>query len=445
MAVFGLGISLIVWAANADWLGFSLAFLSRRVPWWYYFLPFLWLVLMVENYDLHRAASRKATLKGIGTGAIIGVLFYSIVYLVSSPGSMPRIGVGVFVIATTVLTLLWRMSYISFFTIPSMLRRVLLVGGGRAGSTLIKVLSTITPPPFHLIGVIDDDPNKKGVSIEGVQVLGGSESLLELVKKEKITDVIVAISGEMQGHTFQTLLDLQEIGVEIIRMPTIYEELLGRVPIQLLEADWLLRSFLDQYRVNGFYEVAKRILDIAGGFVGVVILIAVLPFVALAIFLDSGLPVFYTQTRLGKRAQPYQIIKFRTMVQDAEADGKPRWAKEDDERTTRVGRFLRKSHLDELPQFINVLRGEMSLVGPRSERPELVEHFQKYVPFYRARLLVKPGITGWAQINYPYAATIEETMVKLEYDLYYIKHRNLLMDMIIMLRTPATMLGMRGQ
>jgi lipopolysaccharide/colanic/teichoic acid biosynthesis glycosyltransferase len=133
------------------------------------------------------------------------------------------------------------------------------------------------------------------------------------------------------------------------------------------------------------------------------------------------------------------------MRRDAEADGQPQWAKEDDERATRVGRILRKTHLDELPQFLNVLRGEMSLVGPRAERPELVEMFQRHVPFYRARLLVKPGLTGWAQVNFGYASTIEETITKLEFDLYYIKHRNVLMDMVILLRTPPTVFGFRGR
>jgi lipopolysaccharide/colanic/teichoic acid biosynthesis glycosyltransferase len=133
------------------------------------------------------------------------------------------------------------------------------------------------------------------------------------------------------------------------------------------------------------------------------------------------------------------------MRKDAEPDGTPQWAKEDDERATRVGRILRRTHLDELPQFLNVLRGEMSLVGPRAERPELVEMFQQHVPFYRARLLVKPGMTGWAQINFGYASTIDETVVKLEYDLYYIKHRGLLVDSMILLRTPSTVLGFRGQ
>jgi lipopolysaccharide/colanic/teichoic acid biosynthesis glycosyltransferase len=161
--------------------------------------------------------------------------------------------------------------------------------------------------------------------------------------------------------------------------------------------------------------------------------------------IDDGFPIFYSQTRFGRGGQPYQIIKFRTMSRDAEADGQPRWAREDDERATRVGRLLRKTHLDELPQFMNVLRGEMSLVGPRAERPELVEYFQKHIPFYRARLLVKPGITGWAQINYGYASSIEETIVKLENDLYYIIHRSLFMDFIILLRTPSTVFGFRGR
>ena len=445
MAAIGLGLALYIWGSNAEWLGLSIKFLAVRVPSWFYLLPFLWVVLMVELYDHHKASSIKVTIHGIGTAVIIGFVIYSLVYLFSKPGSLPRIGTAVFFLATSVLTFLWRLVYIRVFTTPSFLRRALIVGGGRAGTTLINVLSQITPSPFNVIGFIDDDPSKENTEIRGYPVLGGSTKLLEIIEEKNITDLIVAISGEIQGHTFQILLDAQEKGVEILRMPAVYEDLLGRVPIQLLEADWLLRSFLDEYRVNGFYEIAKRALDILGGLFGMLILITIFPFVGLAILFDSGLPIFYWQTRLGKSGRPYQMVKFRTMRQDAEADGKPRWAKEDDERATRVGRFLRKTHIDEVPQFFNVLRGDMSLVGPRSERPELVDHFRKYVPFYRARLLVKPGITGWAQINYSYAATIEETIIKLEYDLYYIKHRNLLLDLIIMIRTPSTMFGMHGQ
>jgi exopolysaccharide biosynthesis polyprenyl glycosylphosphotransferase len=347
--------------------------------------------------------------------------------------------------AAPLLTLGWRYLYIRIFTAPAFMRRVLLVGGGITGQNLLKVINDLWPPPFYLVGIIDDDPDKLGILIEDHPVMGSSDCLIEILERESVSDIIVAISGEMQGRTFQTLLDAQERGVEISRMPVVYEELLGRVPIRLLEADWILRSFVDQSRVSGFFELGKRLLDILGGLAGVILLILVLPMISLSILVDSGGPVFYTQTRAGRGAQPYRILKFRTMRKDAEPDGTPQWAKEDDERATRVGRILRRTHLDELPQFLNVLRGEMSLVGPRAERPELVEMFQQHVPFYRARLLVKPGMTGWAQINFGYASTIDETVVKLEYDLYYIKHRGLLVDSMILLRTPSTVLGFRGQ
>jgi lipopolysaccharide/colanic/teichoic acid biosynthesis glycosyltransferase len=205
-----------------------------------------------------------------------------------------------------------------------------------------------------------------------------------------------------------------------------------------------VRSFVDQYHTSGLYDVGKRLLDIVGSLVGMFFLILLLPFIYLAIALESGRPIFFKQTRLGKNGCEYLITKFRTMNKDAEGDGKARMAQENDERVTRLGRFLRKSHIDELPQFINVLKGEMSLVGPRAERPEFVNHLQKRIPFYRARLFVKPGLTGWAQINQRYAATVEETGIKLEYDLYYIKNQNLVLDFYILLRTVGQVVGLRG-
>jgi len=189
----------------------------------------------------------------------------------------------------------------------------------------------------------------------------------------------------------------------------------------------------------------KRLMDMLGGFAGLLILALVFPFAAIATLIDSGLPIFYSQDRLGKGGQIFKIYKFRTMKQNAEADGEAKLAEENDPRVTRVGHFLRRTRLDELPQFWNVLHGEMSLVGPRAERPELVAQFQKEIPFYRARLLVKPGLTGWAQINYGYVATVTETAVKLEYDLYYIKHRSLPMDFTVILRTVGTVLSRKGR
>jgi exopolysaccharide biosynthesis polyprenyl glycosylphosphotransferase len=275
--------------------------------------------------------------------------------------------------------------------------------------------------------------------------MGTSVHLLNLINVYHISDIVIAINGEIQGATFQTILDAQENGVEVTRMPILYEEMTGRVPVHHLESDWIIRSFVDGLRVSGFYELTKRILDILGGAVGLLIFVITYPFLALAVLIDSGMPVFYSQPRLGRGGRIFTIYKYRTMRQDAEADGEVRITLENDPRVTRVGNFLRKTRLDELPQFWNVLRGEMSLVGPRAERPELVAEYQKQVPFYRARLLVKPGLTGWAQINYGYVASVTETAVKIEYDLYYIKHRTLNMDFQIMLRTIGTVFRQTGR
>jgi exopolysaccharide biosynthesis polyprenyl glycosylphosphotransferase len=443
--VLALFTALFIWGSQADPQGFSFAFVMNRVPGWFFLLPFFWLFLMIELYDVRKANSWNRTLQGVATAALIGSILYLVVYFTSPPQSLPRTGVAVFIIASVIYTLLWRTFYSRVLTSELFLPRVLLVGGGVSGRILLQSFNRIEPKPYYMIGIIDDDPAKLGQEIEGFKVLGSGSDLLEVIKKERISDLIVAITGVINGGTFQTLLDAQELGVEITRMPVAYEHLNQRVPIRILEADWILRSFVDDTGVSGTYHVIKRIMDLLGGLIGVGVFLVLLPLVTILIFLDDGLPIFYRQERLGQSARPYKIIKFRTMVKNAELDGQAKWASEDDRRVTRIGRFLRKTHLDEFPQFINVLTGEMSLVGPRSERPSLVEKLQRDVPFYRARLLVKPGVTGWAQINYGYPETIEETIDKLEYDLFYIKNRTILLDLRIILATPATIFGLKGK
>jgi lipopolysaccharide/colanic/teichoic acid biosynthesis glycosyltransferase len=243
---------------------------------------------------------------------------------------------------------------------------------------------------------------------------------------------------------FQSLLDAQERGIQITRMPVAYEELLERLPIHHLESDWLLRSFVDELSVSSFYLLLKRLMDIAGGLVGLLVFCITYPWVALAILLESGRPILFTQERSGQGGHTFKILKYRTMFQDAEADGVARWADEGDPRMTRVGSILRKSHLDEFPQFWNVLLGDMSMVGPRPERPELIHNLEKEIPFYRARLLVKPGIGGWAQVNGGKLASIEGSAEKLEFDLYYIKHRSILLDIWIVIRTFGSIVGLQG-
>ena len=444
VAALALFVALYIWGRRDIWFGFTLGFLQERVEFWFYLLPLGWLVMLVDLYDIHRANNWRTTVRGIAIAALIGLAIYAIVYVLVE-GTLNRIGIGAFLLAASSLTFLWRLVYIRIFTAPAFMRRVLVIGAGKAGQRLAEAYKNLWPPPFFMVGFIDDDPQKIGRQVEEYPILGLSNRLLEFAEKEHVSDIVVAITGEMLGDTFQAILDAQESGIEITPMPTLYEEMLGRVPVHHLESDWLLRSFVDEARVSGFYEAGKRCLDILGGLVGLGIFALLYPLVAFLILLDSGYPVLYKQIRSGRGGKPYDVYKFRTMRQDAEKDGKVQLTQEKDSRITNVGNFLRKTHIDELPQFINVLQGKMSLVGPRSERPEWIAEFQKQIPFYRARLLVKPGVTGWAQVNYSYYATVEEMAIKLEYDLYYIKHRNLLMDSLILLRTVGQVFGLRGR
>jgi exopolysaccharide biosynthesis polyprenyl glycosylphosphotransferase len=443
-AILALLVGLLFWASK-DWLHFSLQFLQERPPFWFYLLPVLWLLLLVELYEPRRASRRSDVLLGVFIAAMIISGLYLVIYFVLTPGGLPRVGVVAFILSASILTVVWRFAYIGIFTAPRFMRRVLIIGAGKAGRTLVEIIRNSWPLPFYLVGLIDDDPQKIGSEIGGYKVLGGNDQLLEIIAQEDVSDLICAISGEMQGSTFQSILLAEEQGVEVTTMPAVYEQLLGRVPIFHLESDWILRSFVDRAHASGLYDLGKRLMDIAGGLIGVMIGVVLFPFIGLAIVIDSGFPIFFSQYRLGVRGRPFKVYKFRTMVQDSESDGIVRVTTRNDERITRVGHFLRRTHLDELPQMVNVLRGEMSLVGPRAERAELVEQLQEKIPFYRARLLVKPGITGWAQVNFGYAATIEDTAIKLEYDLYYIKQRNFLMDLLILLRTPMTVIGLKGQ
>ena len=447
MAGVALGLATFIWftsTSQPNGIGVG-EFFQERPPAWFYFLPFYWVLLLLETYDPRRSSDWRQTLNGLFLAAVIGMGIYVIFYFASSPNTLPRRSVATFAISAWGLTTLWRFLYIRIFTSPQFTRRAILMGAGSTGEALLQVLTEMQPSPYQIVGLLDDDPKKRGARMNGHEIVGGSNDLLPLIKNLGVSDVLIAISGRMQDKTFKVILEAQEQGAEIIRMPVAYEELLDRVPINYLEADWLIRSFVDDARVNRFYQLAKRVIDIIGGVIGCLVLVVLAPILSFLILVESGRPVIFYQWRAGKAGKPYRIIKFRTMRVDAEKDVGPQLAQERDERTSLLGRFMRKSRLDEWPQFINVLRGDMSLVGPRPERPELVEHFEKQIPFYRARLLAKPGITGWSQVNMGYASTIEEVSTKLEYDLYYIKRRNLILEFVIILRTIATVFGFRGR
>ena len=438
-------IALYFWAMEDLWMDFTWQFLLERPPTWFYLLPFIWLLLMIELYDTKSAGRRGDTIRGITVSTVISMFLYLLIFFISEPKSLPRRGVAVFIAVTAGLTLLWRLLYIRIFTAPVFLRRVIIIGAGRAGSTLADEIVNIEPKPFYLVGFVDDDKNKIGEKIAGAPVLCSSKEIIQMVENEHVTDLIFSISGDMQPTMYSAILAAEEKGIEVITMPTVYEELMGRVPIALLADDWILRSFVDRAHASESYELIKRLFDIIGSVFGLVFLALVYPFIAIIIMIDDGLPVLFKQVRVGKSGKKFILYKFRSMKKNAEEDGIARFAVENDSRVIRVGNFLRKSHLDEIPQFINVIKGDMTLVGPRAERPEMIEDLQKDIPFYRARLSVKPGVTGWAQTNYGYASNIKETAIKLEHDLYYIMHRNFMLDLLIIIRTLlGAVLGFHG-
>ncbi len=439
-AVLALALWVIVGQGTAHPLGFLRQKDIARLFW----LVPLWFLLIANLYDARIVTSRSRNLNGLLVAAGVSLLFYFGIYFYLPPGELPRLVVLFFLVGLVGLEIGWRMLYIRLMALPSLLQPALVIGAGRAGNLMVNVLSEEVPGHFRVRGLIDDDPSKKGQVVGGVEVAGGSAQLRQIVEEQEIAVLILAITGEIGGDLFQALLDCQEKGIEIVRMQVLYEELLSWVPVGYLDADWIMTSFVDSARLNDLYSPVKRLLDIVGGVLGSLVFAILLPFLALMIRLDSPGAVLLRQDRAGRAGRPFRMLKFRTMVANAEPDGQARWAAPGDPRVTRLGKLLRKTRLDEIPQFWNVLRGEMSLVGPRSERPELVAKLEREIPFYRARLLVRPGLTGWAQVNYRYGWSVEDAVTKLEYDLYYIRHRSLWLEVRIMIRTLGTVMRFQG-
>ncbi len=443
--ILAVGISWFVWIVIDRALQDPIGFLRSKdaiTP--FLLLGPLWFFLIFHLYDPHVAFSRERTASGILLAAGISLVPYLGLYFFVPPGTLPRVAILVFLLAVTVLELGWRMLAIRLLSLPMLQRPALIIGAGRAGTMILRVLTREVPGHFRVCGLIDDDPEKRGGKVEDVAVFGGWDILQDTVRRQGISVLVLAITGQIHPELFQAILDCQEQGAEVIRMPALYESLLGRVPISYLSADWLLTSFLDSVRLYDLYSPLKRLIDILTAIVGLMFLIILFPLVALMIRLDSPGPILFRQERSGKGGHSIWVWKYRTMVQDAESDGEARWASPADPRATRIGKWMRRTRLDEIPQFWNVLRGDMSLIGPRPERPEWIAQLEKQIPFYRARLLVQPGLAGWAQVNYGYARSVEDTVLKLEYDLYYIRHRSLLLDMKIFLRALGTIIRFQG-
>ena len=296
-----------------------------------------------------------------------------------------------------------------------------------------------------MVGWVSSEQDDRQVSGVGER-LGSGNELPDLVQHLGISELVMAYVNEIPDDIFQGVITCYEHGVQIVPMSRLYEEVTGRIPIEHMgEHLWSLVLPMHEHTLSySIYLLLKRLTDLVLGIVGLLCFLLVLPLLAAIIKLDSPGPVFYRQTRLGHGGREFTVFKLRSMVSGAEAGSGPRWATPGDNRMTRSGHWLRKTRLDELPQFLNILRGEMSIVGPRPERPEFVDLLAAEIPFYRTRLAAKPGLTGWAQVNYRYGSSIEDALRKLQYDLYYIRHQSLLLDLAVLVKTVGTILLMRG-
>lgn len=438
-------LALWLGAQRSNW-PFSVQFVAENFYW--FLLPTVgYLVLATVNdcYDLKVASDMTAIAWALVRVTVEILLAYLVVYFFSPPVSLPRHIIGFFSLILPVTLLVWRWLYIVVFSHPGLRRRVIIVGAGWAGQTIAKAIDENLSSYYELVGFVDDDPEKQAESSVGVPVLASTQNLNEFCQGLNISELIVAISRNMRGEVFQSILDCHEHGLQITPMTLLYEQMLGRVPVEHVGDNWFLVLPLTNVESFSLTMLVKRIIDVLVSMLGLGVFGILFSFVAIVIRLDSPGPIFYRQTRVGKAGQNFQLLKLRSMTPEAENDGRARWADPDDRRITRVGHFLRRARLDELPQLYNVLKGEMSLIGPRPERPEFVERLENTIPFYRARLAVRPGLTGWAQTRFTYGSSVEDSLVKLQYDLYYIKHLSLYLDLLIFLRTFGVVLSLRGR
>lgn len=320
-------------------------------------------------------------------------------------------------------------------------QRVLVVGTGSAGISLVKEILARPELNLKVVGFLDEKGENIGKSLVNPCVIGAVSEMEEIVAREKIDQVILALTERRGSTPVKPLLNLKFAGVGVTDTHAFDEKITGRILLENLSPSWLILS--EGFRKSPIVLAAKRVSDFAIAAAVLVVTLPIMLLVALAIWLESGRPVLFRQERVGLHGRSFEILKLRSMRQNAEENG-PSWAAHDDDRVTRVGRFIRKVRLDELPQIWNVLRGEMSLVGPRPERPFFCGLLEENIPLFVLRHSVRPGITGWAQIKYQYGSSIEEAKTKLEYDFFYIKHLSLMLDLAVILETVKVVFSGRG-
>jgi exopolysaccharide biosynthesis polyprenyl glycosylphosphotransferase len=403
-----------------------------------YFMIF---ATVFELYVLNKAESRFKVFKNLFLTLGITTLSFLFTPFITPELPANRILILHLFGGNLLFLTLWRFSYITFITSPRFYKRIIFVGNNYNIDQIVDELK-VFDANLKIIGYIDsNDSSIKSKTISRYRI----DDIKNVIKKENIGEIVVANSYKgVDQNLYHSLTPLLKEGIPIRPYSSVYETITNKILLKDIENDFYCYFPFSRSNQNKLYLSFSRLVDISFSSIGLLFLGILLPFVALTnLFFNKG-PLFYAQVRVGKSSKPFKIVKLRTMIRNAEKGG-AQWAKKNDSRITPFGKILRKTRIDELPQFINVFKGDMGLIGPRPERPEFVEELKEKIPFYETRYIIKPGLTGWAQVNAKYASSDDDTLEKLQYDLFYIKERSVFLDFRIIVKTISTIIFFRGQ
>jgi sugar transferase (PEP-CTERM system associated) len=394
-----------------------------------------------DLYDLTMVRTSREVvirmLQAVGTAFIlIALLYLAQPQLAVTDGAfLPAAAVSLFGMVA------WRLAFNRIGTFQSFRERILIVGTDVTARTVARQVLAQQDFPYQIVGFIDEDARRIGESVVNPCVIGTPADIERIVATHSIDRIFVGLSDRRGKLPLRELLRAKLGGVRVEDVSTVYERLTGKLLVEGLRPSWLI--FSDDFRASRLTRQSKRTFDTLLALVGLLLGGPIMVLTAIAVWLESGFPILYRQERVGQNGRVFMLNKFRSMRRDAE-EGTPIWARDEDARVTRVGRFMRKARLDELPQLWNVLRGDMSFVGPRPDRPFFVAQLVSQIPYYEQRHAVKPGITGWAQVKYRYGASMEDSLEKLRYDMYYVKHLSILFDLTILFDTIKVVLFGKG-
>ncbi|MFH1938083.1 MAG: sugar transferase, partial [Patescibacteria group bacterium] len=355
--------------------------------------------------------------RGLAINVGLAIAFF---YFIPYFGITPKTNLFLNLTIFAVLFSGWRNLYNYLIKSSTLLNNVLIIGQNKEIDQLNKIIKNNPQLGYRILKIVSPQEIKTPFD------------LLEMATQKNIDTIVTAINPHQDVRLVQSLYQCLPLKISFSDLPSFYEKILGKVPISSIGEIWFLENLTESQK--NFYEAIKRVLDMLGGFIFGIISLIFYPFIALIIKIDSQGPIFFSQRRIGQDGQIFKVLKFRSMIEDAEKNG-AQWADQQDHRITRIGKFLRKTRLDELPQMWNIFTGQMSFIGPRPERIEFVQQLEKEIPYYQIRHIVKPGLTGWAQVNFRYGASVQDSIEKLQYELYYIKHRSFILDTSILLRT----------